>query len=143
MVARRLLRGCEFVPPPAGTSPENAPGQGFVLIGDKGLRGVPGLFSIDLGESWHLLTRLPFVFARWATRKDFKESDALAADLAESRADGLDRLTPLARAEGPARGIDPILAENYLREALSYTLGADEDAGIARFSEEARKAGLL
>lgn len=143
VVGRRLLRKCAYVLPPPGLSPAEAPGEGFVLIGDRGLLGVPGLFSIDLGTSWHLLTGLPFVFARWAVRADFAEAAALARDLDESRDEGLGRVGELALAEGPRRGIAPPLAENYLREALFYTIGKDEEAGIARFADEARTAGLL
>ena len=41
------------------------------MIGDRAMRvpGEPFHDLIDLGEAWHTLTGLPFVFALWVARE--------------------------------------------------------------------------
>ena len=44
----------------------------------RGMRGYP--HRLDLGEAWHSLTGLPFVFARWMASKDLEHKDFLVLE---------------------------------------------------------------
>ena len=56
----------------------------FVISGDDALRrrrGARGYgHRYDLGEEWHAMTGLPFVFARWMARKELSEDEMLLVE---------------------------------------------------------------
>ena len=93
---------------PLGVSALESTADAVLLIGDRAMR-VPGESFhdvVDLGEAWHTLTGLPFVFALWVARR-WRRSGRLAGRLgtkpggrAGSRADSLARL------HGPRLGLD-------------------------------------
>ena len=70
----------------------------FVISGDealrrrRGSRGYPHRY--DLGEEWHGLTNLPFIFARWMGLKDLTEDETLLVEdtLYVGLEDGVDSL---------------------------------------------------
>ena len=74
----------------------------FVVSGDDALRrrrGARGYeHRYDLGEVWHEMTSLPFVFARWMARKGMSEEDTLLVEdtLYVGLEDGVDSLFHLA-----------------------------------------------
>ena len=74
----------------------------FVISGDDALRrrrGARGYgHRYDLGEEWHSLTSLPFVFARWMARKGMNEKESLLMEdtLYVGLEDGVDSLFHLA-----------------------------------------------
>ncbi len=74
----------------------------FVISGDNALRrrrGARGYgHRYDLGEEWHAMTGLPFVFARWMARKELSEEDTLLVEdtLYVGLEDGVDSLFHLA-----------------------------------------------
>ena len=74
----------------------------FVISGDDALRrrrGARGYgHRYDLGEEWHAMTGLPFVFARWMARKELSEEDTLLVEdtLYVGLEDGVDSLFHLA-----------------------------------------------
>ena len=74
----------------------------FVISGDDALRrrrGARGYgHRYDLGEEWHAMTSLPFVFARWMARKELSEEDTLLVEdtLYVGLEDGVDSLFHLA-----------------------------------------------
>ncbi|MDP6496303.1 MAG: hypothetical protein QF925_00455 [Dehalococcoidia bacterium] len=74
----------------------------FVISGDDALRrrrGARGYgHRYDLGEMWHEMTSLPFVFARWMARKELSEEDTLLVEdtLYVGLEDGVDSLFHLA-----------------------------------------------
>ncbi|HYE30531.1 MAG TPA: menaquinone biosynthesis protein, partial [Methylomirabilota bacterium] len=83
-----------FVPLDPSVSPEKAP-DALLLIGDRAiefLRGKPQHQIWDLGAAWLELTKLPFVYAVWAIRKDVPGVERLARELREAKAFGLDTL---------------------------------------------------
>lgn len=92
----------------------------------------------DLGEEWHRLTGLPFVFAAWAARRDVGEqaASALAASIARSVSLSLADMDALAREH----------ATNYLTadevaayvSSFTYHLGPEERAAIEEFSKRLR-----
>ena len=76
-----------------------------LLIGDVALREavarreVNGTkpFITDLGRAWYDLTKLPFTFAVWASRKDRPPSELLVAKLRAAREQGLGNLAAVSR----------------------------------------------
>ena len=70
----------------------------FVISGDDALRrrrGARGYgHRYDLGEEWHAMTKLPFVFARWMARKELSEDEMLLVEdtLYVGLEDGVDSL---------------------------------------------------
>jgi chorismate dehydratase len=70
----------------------------FVISGDDALRrrrGARGYqHRYDLGEEWHTMTGLPFVFARWMARKEISEDEMLLVEdtLYVGLEDGVDSL---------------------------------------------------
>ena len=74
----------------------------FVISGDDALRrrrGARGYGNrYDLGEVWHEMTSLPFVFARWMARKELSKEEMLLVEdtLYVGLEDGVDSLFHLA-----------------------------------------------
>ena len=70
----------------------------FVISGDDALRrrrGARGYgHRYDLGEEWHAMTKLPFVFARWMARRELSEDEMLLVEdtLYVGLEDGVDSL---------------------------------------------------
>lgn len=70
----------------------------FVISGDDALRrrrGARGYgHRYDLGEEWHAMTGLPFVFARWMARKEMSADEMLLVEdtLYVGLEDGVDSL---------------------------------------------------
>lgn len=116
-----------------------------VLIGDAALRAslhdAPrlGLYVHDLGQAWKEWTGLPFVFAVWAARRDFLERhpehvrDVHRAFL-ESRDMSMAEVTKVAEQAARWEAFDAITLERYFAEALDFSLGERQLAGIAEFA---------
>jgi chorismate dehydratase len=128
---------------PLGVSALESTADAVLVIGDRAMRVPHESFRdvVDLGEAWHRLTRLPFVFAFWVTRGGVDLGE-LPAALAQSRAMGLLQADLLARMHGPALGLDISTCYDYLTRILSYDLGEPELAGLRRFAAMAARLGL-
>ncbi|MCX5211231.1 menaquinone biosynthesis protein [Kitasatospora sp. NBC_00240] len=153
-LAQLLLAEREGVRPEYFSSPPDldamlARADAAVLIGDPALRASleqapsQGLAVHDLGEMWKEWTGLPFVFAVWAARRDFVESrpEAVAAvhrAFLESRDLSLAEAGQVAEQAARWEEFDAELLERYFTEALDYSLGERQLAGIAEF---ARRVG--
>ncbi|MCZ4122196.1 menaquinone biosynthetic enzyme MqnA/MqnD family protein [Streptomyces sp. H39-S7] len=123
--------------------------QAAVLIGDAALRAslhdAPrlGLQVHDLGQMWKDWTGLPFVFAVWATRRDYfaREPEAVRevhrAFLA-SRDLSLEEVEKVAEQAARWEAFDSELLSRYFT-TLDFSLGAEQLAGIAEF---ARRVGF-
>ena len=116
---------------------------GAVVIGDPAL-GIEGRFaqSLDLGQAWMDWTGLPFVFAAWCGRPGAL-SAAHEALLYEASLKGLARRDAIADEYAIERDLSPASMRAYVRDAVRYDLGEDEQRGLARFFDEAARAGLL
>ena len=114
-----------------------------LVIGDAALfldHRAAGLQKIDLGEAWTDMTGLPFVWAFWAGRPGAVDGGGLAA-LGAARDAGVAASDAIADAYcGPARAA---IGRAYLRENMTYGLGADERAGLERYYELAAEAGVV
>jgi predicted solute-binding protein len=119
------------------------------LIGDPALRARlehPDWECIDLGEEWHQLTGLPFVFAGWIGRQGFDPS--YAAPTLESSAElGLSCLNELA--DFALRNFETTAAahnfdfHHYLSKCIRYQLPAGQvRAAIAAFAKHRLPAAV-
>ena len=116
---------------------------GALVIGDAGFAAAEKFpFVQDLGQSWHELTGLPFVYAVWAGRPDAVDAEAVAT-LQRSLEAGLGARSLIARAHAEAHGGAPATYESYLSQNIYYRLGAEELSGMAAFFARARAAGLI
>ena len=134
-------------PDAAATSLAKTNADAALLIGDRAMHDPPGQFAAvwDLGEEWNDWTGLPFVFAVWAGRAGLpsRRASALAGRFSASRDLGVARIDLIAADAGPALGLAPADAVDYLRRNLHFTLGPRERAGLRSFAELCGRAGLL
>ncbi len=102
----------------------------------------PVVERIDLGETWHSLTGLPFVYAVWAIRVD-TDPLPLYSILDAARKWGLAR-RPMLADRGAARlGLPPSVTHHYLHEAIHYDLGESELRGLEEFCRLGMRHGVL
>ena len=115
--------------------------EAVLLIGDPALdfvRGSPPHDIYDLGTAWFDLTRLPFVYAVWALRREV-DHRALRAHLRDAKDFGLDTLDYIISSRTE---YDQQFRKDYLGWHIHYHLGSEEKRGIARFMELLRKHDL-
>ena len=118
---------------------QDEPHDARLLVGNLGLRHRRGLRefpnSHDLGVEWRQWTGLPFVFARWALRRDLERQDALVIEdsLYTSLQDWADGLY---RVSGPSDRV-PIHPQeiHVYTQGLRYFIGVPEEKSIAVFKE--------
>jgi len=120
-----------------------------LVIGDEALREGPKWpHRLDLGAAWREFTGLPFVFAVWAVRQEVWRATPAAVQALHGallRAKAFTREHPEAMvALAQARtGLPTGACRRYLRERLSFDLGARHLAGLRRFLEMLAEAGQL
>ncbi len=101
----------------------------FVISGDDALRrrrGARGYgHRYDLGEEWHTMTGLPFVFARWMARKEMGEDEMLLVEdtLYVGLEDGVDSLFHLSEPK------DHLLM--MARDVVEYIIGYRYFVGLS------------
>ncbi len=156
VLARILLAKRWGVEPSYVSMPPDLPAMlrdadAALLIGDEALREywepTPGLTAYDLGAEWTAWTGLPMVYAVWAVRRGFAEtepetvrniSDALADSLSYCRAH-LDEISEYA-----ARW-EHFTADKFRSyfDALHFRFEPRYREGLLRFYEEAVAIGQL
>jgi chorismate dehydratase len=115
-----------------------------LLIGDTALkeaiakRKVHGKVpqQTDLGEAWYALTKLPFTFAVWASRKDNEPSKAFVDRLREAREYGLGHLADVSDHEAKHLGLPKNAIQRYLANFRYYLMPPDVD-GLLTFARRA------
>ena len=138
--------GAKATPKPQECSDPSLPDdhRGLLLIGNQAIRfrqhPREGVSYLDLGEEWIERTGLPFVFAVWQIRPEIPNPGAVADALRAVKAAGLRRVREIARLQ---RDFDPGFAEHYLTEHITFDLGPDEKAGLARFRALLQKHALI
>jgi chorismate dehydratase len=122
-----------------GPAPEGlGPSEAALVIGDCALRlpsALGRLPAIDLASLWRARTGLPFVFAVWAGRKEVctpEVRDVLAASCAQ----GLASMDEIVARHALALDLPPARIRHYLTRQLSFSVGREERAALARFSRE-------
>lgn len=135
--------------PPESLVGVNAPAQALLLIGDKvvtsSLAAIRFPHQLDLGEAWHALTGLPFVYAAWMCPADrAAEPSMLAAieQLDRQRRRNMMRLDWIVDQRAALRGWPTELAREYLRDRLRYELDARSLAGLEAFYERCAAMGI-
>lgn len=131
----------EFVDLNAGTPADS---QAVLLIGDKVICEEPQGYEhqLDLGEAWHRLTGLPFVFAVW-TARDSIDLGELPAQLIHARRSGMQHIEQIINRFAVPRGWPVEIARTYLTETLKFEIGPRQLQAIAQFHQLAHKHGVL
>ncbi|MCI0349294.1 MAG: menaquinone biosynthesis protein [Acidobacteriales bacterium] len=119
-----------------------------LLIGDPALTVDRNRYYVlDLAEEWKRSTGKPFVFAFWAARRQAVENHPLSGDLPRifqrSRDHGLANVATIARDWAPRVGISEQTASRYLTSDISYTLDAENLAGLTLFYKLAAEVGII
>jgi chorismate dehydratase len=122
----------------------------LLLIGDAALKaGIEshGLYVYDLGELWHEMTGLPFVFALWIVTREAAETKgaevkALCASLLEAKRLAYGSYEEIAAACKDMEWISRDILVDYWR-TISYDLTPEHIAGVKRFFRMAKELDLL
>jgi chorismate dehydratase len=113
-----------------------------LVIGDPALYFEGELPRLDLGEEWRGRTGLPFVYAFWAGRRGAITPRDVAR-LQQALREGLQSLDEIAASyDGHGSGHGRENA-SYLRSNIVYSLGEEEQRGLAEFYRRAHALGLI
>lgn len=131
-------------------SQEDAWPESMLLIGDKVVTDSPPAVryphQIDLGEAWHDLTGLPFVYAVWMCRTDRADDPAVrsaAALLDRQRRRNALRLDHIVTEEARRLGWPGDLARRYVGELLRFNPDTRARETVDTFLARAAALGLL
>jgi chorismate dehydratase len=120
--------------------------QTMLLIGDKVVTSAPPVeqypHQLDLGEAWHELTGLPFVFAVWMTRQGTDLGD-LPASLDRARRANETRIEAIVDQHAARLGWPRELAIQYLGHWLKYAIGPRQLEAIRLFFAKAQRHGVI
>ena len=108
--------------------------ENVLLIGNPAiefLRSDPSHQIWDLGEAWYNLTKLPFVFAVWALKRNV-DNQILRKNLREAKSFGMETLDSIIRKRTE---FDFEFRKDYLDWHIHYHMGSDEKRGIAKFMQ--------
>jgi chorismate dehydratase len=124
--------------------------ESLLMIGDKVVTDSPPAIlyphQLDLGQAWHAMTGMPFVYAVWMCREGEAASEAVraaAAVLDRQRRHNATRLDWIVAARAPSRGWPAEVARDYLGGLLRYEVTPESRLAIARFFELCNKHGVL
>lgn len=93
----------------------------------------------DLGSAWYDLTRLPFVFAVWAIRRNIENPERLYRILREARDFGMDTLDYIISSR---EEYTYDFRKDYLSWHVHFHLGSDERRGLDKFMELLKKHNI-
>jgi len=111
-----------------------------VVIGDRALCSEPApAGDVDLGEAWAKWTKLPFVFAVWAVRKDYARIGEVTDIAHRAYAAGFRATEEIAGRYAEKLGGSPDFWVDYLDNAIHYRLDERDMEGMNKFR---RLAGL-
>ncbi len=128
---------------------EGAGAPARLVIGDEALRQAPRCpFPLDLGQAWHDLTGLPFVFAVWAVRAPVWTSRpadvrALHQALLRSKACRLAEPEAILAVAVSRTGLPLDACRRYLQDRLSFDLTPRHLEGLRTFLQMLADAGVL
>ncbi len=105
-----------------------------VVIGDRALCAEPApAGDIDLAEAWLKWTKLPFVFAVWAVRKDFEFYNEVSAIAHQAFAAGFMAMESIAERYANQLGGAQEFWLDYLDNSIHYKLDDRDMEGMNRF----------
>lgn len=118
----------------------------MLLIGDKVVTASPSEieypYQLDLGEAWHNLTGLPFVFAVWMTRVGTRLGE-LPALLDAARARNSARISTLVDRHAASHGWPADTATQYLGHWLQYQITQPQLDAMNLFFRKAFQYGFI
>jgi chorismate dehydratase len=142
----------EFVESPPDLAAMLRHADAALLIGDPALRlaleseqkapGPEALYLYDVADEWHALTGKPCVLAFWAARREAATPE-LAADFLASMEYGLARVGEIASDAALKLHLSVEALESYLRRNIDYSLGAENQAGLALYYGLCAEDGLI
>ncbi len=107
-----------------------------VVIGDRALCADPApAGDIDLAEAWQKWTKLPFVFAVWAVRKDFEHIDEVTKIAHKAYQQGFLATEDIAARFSEQLGGTYLFWLDYLDNSIYYKLDARDLEGMNRFQK--------
>ena len=111
-----------------------------VIIGDRVFE-IENKFNYiyDLGEEWNNFTRLPFVFAVWASNKNVSES--FEKEFNRALAFGIENTDKIVRIE--KNNYQNVDIADYFAQNISFELDNEKRAGMKKFLELAQKLELV
>lgn len=105
-----------------------------VVIGDRALCAEPAKAGdIDLAEAWLKWTKLPFVFAVWAVRKDFEQIEEISDLAHKTYAAGFMATEQIAERYAAKLGGSQEFWVEYLDNSIHYKLDKRDMEGMSRF----------
>ncbi len=118
--------------------------EAVLLIGDKVVAAdTPSYpYELDLGQAWHELANLPFVFAVWMSRRGTALGE-LPQILTARRIANARHLDAIVRKHAAAHGWPQPLAARYLKDILKYEIGPTQLQAIEVFATKAHRLGLI
>ena len=130
----------ELRPLPIDKTWQTADADAVLIIGDRAMNPQhEGQFQweIDLGQWWHDLTGLPFVFAMWAARGGIESQHLSQLDqmLSSSRDAGVTLAEGIARDSSESYGLTLQQGLDYFQKYLHFTLGYKERQALSLFRE--------
>ncbi len=112
--------------------------EASVLIGDKAMKQMPTLPTLDLGDEWTSWIKLPFVYAAWISRLPSLKNETIE-ELQKARNLGIQNLDAVL----PEKLIFPKEASREYLQNIVYTLGSKELEGMELFRDYLLRAGLI
>ncbi len=143
ILLRETNTAAEFVPMKPDLEEMLEKCDAALLIGDTALeeavakRTIYGKvpYQTDLGEAWYQLTKLPFTFAVWASRKDNEPSKEFVDKLRRAREYGLGHLADVAEFEAARLKLPQNTIQRYLANFRYYLMPPDVD-GLLTFARK-------
>jgi len=123
----------------ANQNPNTCPADAFLIIGDRALAFQPSecwTYRYDIGEFWKKKTGESLVFAAWIGGSPQVLEPFIVSALEQSRDRGLRQLETMLDAkerQGTTLPLDREQILDYYRQAIVYTMGGEEHAGLQHF----------
>jgi chorismate dehydratase len=146
-LARILLRDAYGVTPTGASEPPVqstmlAHHYACVLIGGHGMAGSEdGLYVMDMGQAWHDLTGLPFVWALWVGGTSL--SRELVGHLQRALDESLIRMEDVIAESSRETGFSIQQCRHYLLDIMDYRLTELHVAGLREFGRRLNALGIL
>jgi chorismate dehydratase len=113
-----------------------------LIIGDNAMKVTDnGYVILDLGQAWFEYTKLPFVYAIWAVKKD-RHIPGINKLLKNTKEAGIRSINELASTESHRLKLTHKRCLNYLTNSIRYNLGNEEIKGLQTFYQHAVSLGL-
>lgn len=113
-----------------------------VVIGDRALCAAPApAGDIDLAEAWQKWTKLSFVFAVWAVRKDSEHLEEITAITHKAYAAGFRAMERIAERYADKLGGSQEFWIDYLDNSIHYKLDKRDMEGLGRFRKLLNTSG--